>query len=121
MRTSCSLIDSLHVEHDDGDLGLLERGRGAQRRVEVGALLQVHATTDAGRVDEPPQPAAEIDDLVDGVAGGAGELVDDDALLAGGLVQQRGLADVRAAEDRDAARAADLLLGDRRDIAAAPS
>ena len=116
MRTSCSLIDLAHVEHDDGDLGLLERGGGAQRRVEVGALLQMHATTDAGSVDESPQLAAEFDDLIDRVAGRAGEFVDDDPLFAGRLVQQRRLADVRPAEDRDAARAADLVLGDRRDL-----
>ncbi len=116
MRTSCSLIGSRDVEHDDGDLGLLERGRGAQRRVEVGALLQVHAATDAGGVDEAPHLAAELDLLVDRVAGGAGELVDDDALLPRRLVQQARLADVRAAEDRDAARSADLLLRDGRDL-----
>ena len=51
--------------------------------------------------------AAELDQLVDRVAGGAGDLVDDDALLAGQLVEQAGLADVGPAEQRDAARAAD--------------
>ena len=81
----------------------------------------MHATTDAGGVDEPPQLAAELDDLVDRVAGGAGQLVDDDALLARGLVQQAGLADVRPAEDRDPARAADLVLRDRGDRRAARS
>ena len=116
MRTSCSRQRLRHVEHDDGDFGLLERGRGAQRRVEVGTLRQVHATTDAGGVDEAPHAAAELDDLVHRVARGAGELVDDHALLPRGLVQQRGLAHVRAPEDRDAAGAADLLLGDRGDV-----
>ena len=61
MRTSCSLIGSLTSSTHDGDLGLLERRLGAQRRVEVGALLQVHAATDAGGVDEAPQLAAELD------------------------------------------------------------
>ena len=61
------------VDQDDGDLGLLERGAGAQRGVEVGALRQVHAATDAGGVDEAPDLAAELDLLVDRVAGGAGE------------------------------------------------
>src|SRR5690606_11251439 len=42
----------------------------------------------------------------DGVAGGAGDLVDDDPLLAGDLVQQRGLAHVRAADQGDPARTA---------------
>jgi hypothetical protein len=52
--------------------------------------------------------AAELDQLVDRVDGGAGDVVDDDALLAGELVEQRGLADVGLADDRDPARAADL-------------
>ncbi len=111
------LADRLaHVDHDDGDLGLLERGRRAQRCVEVGALLQVDAATDAGRVDEPPQLSAELDDLVDRVARRARELVDDDALLARGLVEQRRLADVRAPEDRHAAGSADLGLRDGRGL-----
>lgn len=76
------------VEDDHGDLCLLERCRRAQRRVEVGALLQVHAATDAGRVDEAPQLSADLDDLVDGVAGRAREFVHDDALLACRLVEQ---------------------------------
>ena len=105
-----------HVEHDDGDLGLLQRSRRAQGGVEVGALLQVHATADAGGVDEAPQPSAEVDDLVDRVARGAGEFVDDDPLLPRGLVQQRGLAHVRATQDRHTSRSADLVLGDRGDL-----
>ena len=78
---------------------------GAQRGVEVGALGLVHAAADAGGVDEQPRHAAELDELVDRVARGAGDVVDDDALRARELVQQRGLADVRAADQRDAARA----------------
>ena len=76
----------------------------------------MHTATDAGSVDEAPQLAAKLHDLVDRVAGGAGELVDDDALLAGRLVQQRRLADVRAPEDRDPARAAELRLRDGGDV-----
>ena len=63
---------------------------------------------DAGGVDEAPGAAAELDQLVDRVDGGAGDVVDDDALVAGELVEQRGLADVGLADDRDPARSADL-------------
>ena len=48
--------------------------------------------------------AAELDELVDRVAGGARDRVDHRALLAGELVQQAGLADVRAADQRHPAR-----------------
>ena len=96
----------LGVDEHDGHLGLLEGGLGAQRGVEVGAAGLVHPAADAGRVDEPPGLAAELDELVDRVAGGAGDVVDDDAVLAGELVEQRGLADVGAADEGDPARAA---------------
>ncbi len=95
------------VDQDDRDLRLLDGGGGTQRGVVVGALLEVDALADARRVDELPGDTAEFDQFVDRVAGGAGDLVDDDALLAGHLVQQRGLADVRAADQRDPAGAAD--------------
>ena len=69
------------VDEHDRDLGLLERGLGAQRGVEVGAAGLVDAAADAGRVDEAPGLAAELDQLVDRVAGGAGDVVDDDPLV----------------------------------------
>ncbi len=101
------------VDQDDGDLGLLHGGCRTQRGVVVRALLEVDATADAGRVDELPGDAAELDQLVDRVAGGAGLLVDDDPVLARNLVQQGGLADVRAADQGDPAgtaeRGAELL------------
>ena len=93
------------VDEDDGDLGLLERGLGAQRGVEVRAPGLVHPAADAGGVDEAPRPPAELDELVDRVAGRAGHVVDDDPLLAGELVEQARLADVGAADERDPARA----------------
>ncbi len=95
------------VDQDDRDLGLLHGGRGAQRGVVVGALLEVDALADARGVHELPGLAAQLDQLVDRVAGGAGHLVDDHPLLARDLVQQRGLADVRAADQRDPARPAE--------------
>ena len=117
MRTSCSRDRLGHVEHDDRDLGLLERGAGAQRRVEVGALLQVHATTDAGGVDEAPQilpPSSTLSSTGSRVVP-ASSLTTTRSSPAALLSSDR-LADVRAAEDGDPARAADLLLGDGRDI-----
>ena len=72
----------------------------------AGRLLDPLA--DARGVDEAPGAAAELDQLVDRVDGGAGDVVDDDPLLPGQPVEQRGLADVRLADDRDPARAADL-------------
>ncbi len=96
----------LGVDEHDGHLGLLEGGLGAQRRVEVGATALVDAAPDAGRVDEAPRLATELDELVDRVAGGAGDVVDDDPLVAGEAVEQARLADVGAPDERDPSRAA---------------
>ena len=59
---------------------------------------------DAGGVDEPPGAAAELDQLVDRVDRRAGDVVDDDAVRPGQLVEQRRLAHVGLADDRDPAR-----------------
>src|SRR5215203_2903446 len=82
------------VDEDHGDLGLLERRLGPQRGVEVGTTSLVDPAPDAGRVDEPPGAPPELDELVDGVAGGAGDRVDDDPLAPHEFVEHRGLADV---------------------------
>jgi len=76
----------------------------------------VHALADTRGVDEAPDSAADLDERVDGVTGGAGEVVDDDALLPRGLVEQARLADVRAADDRNATGPTDLLLRDLRHL-----
>ena len=57
------------------------------------------AAAHAGGVDEEEGVAFEADPCVEGVAGGAGGLVDDGALLAGEGVHDAGLADVGAADD----------------------
>ena len=80
------------VDEHDGDLGLLERRLRAQRGVEVGTARLVHAAADARGVHEAPRLATELDQLVDGVAGRPGDVVDDDPLGAGEPVEQAGLA-----------------------------
>src|SRR5690606_39819952 len=57
--------------------------------VEVGALQLAVPPADAGGVDEPPCGAAQLDQLVDRVAGGARHRVDQHPLLTRQAVQQR--------------------------------
>ncbi len=70
------------------------------------------ATTDPGGVDERPHAARDLDLLVDRVARRSGDVTHDGAFLAGRLVQQARLADVRPAEQRHTARARELRLRD---------
>ena len=102
------------VEQHDGDLGLLQRGLGAQRGVEVRALGLVHPPPDAGGVDEPPRPAAELDELVDRVAGGPGDRVDDDPLASGQRVEQAATCPRWAARAAPPGAARPGAPGDRR-------
>ena len=88
------------VQEHDGDLRLVDRPLGAQHGVVVGAPHLPDPAADAGGVHEHPPAPVELDDLVDGVAGGAGGLVDDDPLRAGDGVEQRGLADIGPAHQR---------------------
>ena len=109
------LLDDAHIllrqgsraiDEHQGDLGLLDRGLGADGGVVVGAGRPVHLAADTRGVDEPPRAAIELNELIDGVTSGAGELVDDDALAAGQRVQQGRLANVGATDEGDATRTA---------------
>ncbi len=75
------------ARHDDGEL--------------LGHHLGLALAPDAGGIDEAEEVALALDDLVDRIARGAGDRRDDGAAGAGQRVQQRGLADVRAADDGD--------------------
>jgi len=90
----------------NSDLGPVERARGAQRRVVVRALVLPEPSPDARGVHEPPGGTAQFDEFVHRVPGGAGHWVDQGSLVAGQLVQQAGLADVRAADQGHPARPA---------------
>src|SRR5262245_59394334 len=94
------------VEHHDGDFGTLDGGVGTQARVVLVTGCLAYPAPDAGRVDEPPGPAGQLDELVDRVDGRAGRRVDHDPILAGQPVEQTRLADVGLAHDGDPARAA---------------
>ena len=107
------LLDDAHVLLGQGsgavdehqrNLGLLDGGLGADGGVVVRPSRAMHLAANARRVDEPPGAPIEFDELVDGVASRAGQLVDDDALAAGQGVEQRRLADVGAPYERHAAR-----------------
>ena len=97
------------VAHDQRDVGALRRPLRAQRRVVLDGLLDLGLAADAGGVDEHQPAAVDLQLGVDRVAGGPGHLGDDHPLAAQEGVHERGLADVRAADDREAHEV--LLLG----------
>src|SRR5439155_2682913 len=70
------------------------------------SLPLLSLAAEAGRVDELERPAVVLEQRVDRVAGGAGDLGDDRPLRTDEPVVERRLADVRPSEDRDAERVA---------------
>ena len=77
----------------------------AHRRIElVSAGLPDLAAQSRG-VDETPDLAVHFDQRVDRIDGGARDVVHHGALVAGQPIQQRALADVRLAHQRDPSRA----------------
>ena len=93
------------VDEDERDVGALRRLERAQLRVVLDALPVAALAAQAGGVDEHERAVAALEHRVDRVARRAGDLRDDHALAAEQLVHEARLADVRAAEDRDADRA----------------
>jgi len=77
----------------------------------------VDPATDTCRVHETPGLAAQLDQLVDRVACRAGNLVDDDPILAREPVEQARLADVGSADERyTAGSAAGIGIADLREL-----
>ena len=94
------------VDQHDRDLGAFQRPRRPQRCVEVGALALAGPAPDPGGIDEPPADAAELDQFIHRVTGGARHRVHQDPVLARQLVEQAGLPHVRAADESHPARSA---------------
>ena len=92
------------VDEDERDVGALRRLERAQLGVVLDALPVAALAAQAGGVDEHERAVAALEHGVDRVAGRARDLGDDHALASEQLVHEARLADVRAAEDRDADR-----------------
>ena len=109
-RPPRSLLDDAlgGVDEDERDVGALRRLERAQLRVVLDPLALLALAAQAGGVDEDERLVAALQHRVDRVARRPGTLGDDHPLLAEERVQERRLADVRPAEDRDA----DRLLAD---------
>ncbi len=92
----------VRVEHQDDHVRLVD---GLQRLGNAHALDEVldpGATSHPGGVDQQELAPVAFEGHQNAVAGGAGLLVRDHALLSQQAIHQRGLADVRAADDGDA-------------------
>ena len=89
------------VADDDRHVGALDRPFGAQLGVVVDGPGDLGAAAQAGGVDQDHPAAVDLELGVDRVAGGAGDVGDDHPVGAEEGVDERGLADVGAADHGD--------------------
>jgi hypothetical protein len=109
IRRSCAVIPSVASQTTSATSARSAGPLGAQRGVVLDVLGDLGLAAHARGVDEDHVAVGVAQRQVDRVAGRARDVGDDDALLAEDPVDQRGLADVRAPDDRQAHEA--LLLG----------
>ena len=111
------LDDSLRrVDEDERDVGPLRGFERAQLRVVLDALAMLALAAQPRGVDEHERSVTALEHGVDRVARRPGDLGDDHALAAEQCVYEARLADVRAAEDRDADRFRRELLTRRSSV-----
>ena len=88
------------VDDEQGGVGAVDRLERTHEPVVLGWLVDPAPAAHAGGVDEPERTVLRLDHRVDRVACRAGLVVHDGALVADEPVEQRGLPDVRPADDR---------------------
>ena len=89
------------VDQHDDHLGGVDCAVGSHRCVELMSAGLADLATQSRGIDETPSLAAQFDQRVDRVHGGARLIVHDCPLVADKLVQQGTLPDVRLAHQRD--------------------
>ena len=89
------------VDHDDADIGAIDGHVGAQHAVALDGLLHLALAADAGGIDKDKFAVLVFHHRVGRVAGGAGDVRDDDRLPARNAVDQRGFARVWPSDDGD--------------------
>ena len=92
------------IDDDQGEVGV---GHGLPGALDAQGLDQVAALADAGGVVEFDGDAADGSGLRDDVAGGAGDLGDDGAVVLEEAVEQAALADIGTADDGEGEAVAD--------------
>ena len=112
-RWSWWVMPSVASITQQGHVGAVEGLQGPHHRVVLGALVGAGLAPHPGGVDEADRAVGRLDHGVDGVAGGAGQVVDDRALLADQPVEQRRLAHVGPARPWPPRRPGRLASPDR--------
>ena len=98
---SCSVMPCCGVEQQHDDVGVLDRLQRLDHRELLDGLEHLAAAAHAGGVDQRVTAPVALEVEVDRVARRAGLVERDHALLAEQRVDERRLADVRAADDGD--------------------
>ena len=76
------------IDDHNAHLRALDRAMGTQARVVLVPGSFLDPAADPSGIDEPIDVAADLNELIDGVHGGPGDLIDDHPLLSRDLVEQ---------------------------------
>ena len=87
------------VDHDDADAAALNGGQAAQDAVALNAAFHLALFAQAGGIGKDELAVLVLHHRVDGVAGGAGLVGHDQAVLAQDVVDEAGFAHIGAADD----------------------
>ena len=87
------------VDHNDADTAALHCGQTAQNTVALHAALHLAALAQTGGIGKDKLAEFVLHHRVDGIAGGACLVGNDEAVFTQNMVDQAGLADIGAADD----------------------
>ena len=90
-----------HVDHEQRDVGLVDRTQRTEYRVVLGALVDLAPPAHARGVDETNGAPLGLDNRVDRVACRARHIMHDRPVFADEAIEERRLAHIRAAHDGD--------------------
>ena len=111
-RDLCVLLgDALcGVDHDNADVAALDRHLCAQNAVFLDVVVNTALAAESRGIREIKPAVAVLDQCVDRVTRGARDVGHDTALGRGYFIDERGLARVRLADNRDIHRVLAFLL-----------
>ena len=92
------------VDDEQRDVRAIDSAEPSDHGVVLDILIDRALLTDARGIDHAITLAVALDNRVDGIARGTGDIAHDGAVIADHLIEERGLAGVRSADDGDAQR-----------------
>ncbi len=92
------------IDHDDTDIGFLDRGKRTDHTVLLYSILDTALLTETGSIDDRKLTVLILDQRVDRVSRSTRDIRDDRALGTGHIVGKRGFTRIRLTDQGDTDR-----------------